>query len=185
MKSKTGKTIKLRMVEVSDYAFIHSLRVAPEKNKFLSAVDDNPELQKAWLQKYKQREQNGEEFYFIIERLDNQEMVGTMRAYDVDPERMSIRCGSWILNDNKTLTSAVESILLTWDFMREHHFKYLIVDARKEHVSALRFIRKISHRYYGEDETNFFYEIDVEKFAESFYQPNQHYVSPELVDGEI
>lgn len=51
-----GKSIRLCLVSIEDYEFIHSIRVLPSSIKFLSQVDNNPLLQKVWLEGYKKRE---------------------------------------------------------------------------------------------------------------------------------
>ncbi|MCC3703453.1 GNAT family N-acetyltransferase [Rouxiella badensis] len=183
MKSFHGKTIVLRPVEISDYEFIHSLRVAPKSTKFLSIVDDDPLQQKRWLEQYKKREDAGEECYFLIQRVDNAQSVGSLRAYNIDNEKKTAQCGSWILNENKTMTSAVESILLLCEVMDELGMKKVIVDARKDHAMALRFIKKISQRFHSEDATNFYYEIDMPVIMTEFYKDNHHYIERDIAQA--
>lgn len=175
-----GKTILLRPVEVSDYEFVHSLRVAPKSVQFLTPVDNDPLQQKAWLQEYKKREANGTEFYSIIQRLDNDQPVGSLRAYNMDHQASIVNAGSWILNENKTLTSAIESILLMVDLLNNLGFKSIIIDARKDNKPALRFIKKISQRFHSEDETNEFYVIDVDAMRATFYKDNEHFISHDV-----
>ncbi|MCC3703432.1 GNAT family N-acetyltransferase [Rouxiella badensis] len=184
MKNKYGKTILLRPVETSDYEFVHSLRVAPKSTQFLTPVDDDPLQQKVWLENYKKREAAGEEYYFIIQRIDNQQPIGSLRAYGVDREKSIAHCGSWILNENKTMTSAIESILLMLESMNDIGIGVLVVDARKDNAPALRFIKKISHRYHGEDETNHFYEIDVPVMLATFYKENEHFILPDAPEKD-
>lgn len=168
----------MRLAQVDDYEFVHSLRIAPKSTVFLSKVDDDPIQQKIWLEGYKKREAKGQEYYFIISRKDNQQPIGSMRIYDIDFESGIARVGSWILNENKTMTSAIETILLLVEALTDLPMPVIIVDARKDNVSALRFIKKISHRYHGEDETNHFYEIDIPVMLATFYKDNQHYILP-------
>ncbi|GEM_PF-1345959 len=176
-KIYSGKTVLLRPVEVSDYEFVHSLRVAPKSLQFLSPVDNDPLQQKAWLYEYKKREEAGTELYCIIQRLDNNEPVGSLRAYNMNHEASIVNAGSWIINDNKTLTSAIESILLMVDLLNDLGFESIIIDARKDNKSALRFIKKISQRFHSEDETNEYYVIDVPIMRSTFYKDNEHYIS--------
>lgn len=174
-----GKTIKLCLVSIEDYEFIHSIRVLPTSIKFLSQVDNNPLQQKYWLEKYKIREAAGQEYYFLIVRLSTDSPVGTIRAYHVDHEKSRAQCGSWILTDKKTLSSAIESILLMCQAMNDVGIRSVIVDARKDNTNALRFIKKISHRFFSEDETNLYYEIDVPIMVQRFYQDNLKFLKTE------
>lgn len=184
MQNKYGKTILLRPVEVSDYEFVHSLRVAPKSTQFLTPVDNDPLQQKVWLEEYKNREAAGLEYYFLIQRQDNQQLVGSLRAYKMDKEKSLGHAGSWILNENKTMTSAIESILLMVDFMEEIGFRYIVIDARKDNKPALRFIKKISQSFYSEDETNEYYLIDVPVMKETFYKDNQHFITPDVPEKD-
>lgn len=174
-----GKSIRLCLVSIEDYEFIHSIRVLPSSIKFLSQVDNNPLLQKVWLEGYKKRELAGEEYYFLIIRVDSSVPVGTIRAYNVDHANSIAQCGSWILTDKKTLSSAIESILLMCRAMNDVGIRKVIVDARKDNAKALKFIMKISHRFHSEDETNSYYEIDVPTMVTSFYKDNLKYLNAE------
>ncbi|MEX1682178.1 GNAT family N-acetyltransferase, partial [Escherichia coli] len=88
-----SKTVKLRLVNESDASFILSLRLNENYNKFLSSVNNDIEKQKVWIRNYKQKENNNEEFYFIIETLDGIP-CGTVRIYDI--HNNSFSWGSWI-----------------------------------------------------------------------------------------
>lgn len=56
----------LRLVEIADAPFIHSLRTDPNLNRYLSPVPPDIASQEAWISDYKKRQDNGEEFYFVI-----------------------------------------------------------------------------------------------------------------------
>ncbi|WP_369788123.1 GNAT family N-acetyltransferase [Rouxiella sp. WC2420] len=174
-----GKSVKLCLVSIADYEFVHSIRVLPSSIKFLSQVDNNPLEQKRWLESYKEREISGKEYYFLIVRLDTATPVGTIRAYNVDNIESIAQCGSWILTDKKTLSSAIESILLMCQAMNDKGIKTVIVDARKDNAKALKFIIKISHRFHSEDDTNLYYEIDVPTMVQRFYKDNLKYLKPQ------
>ena len=61
-----SKTIHLKLVAENDAKFICDLRSNPELNKHISQSSALVEEQQAWIRKYKDRERNNEEFYFII-----------------------------------------------------------------------------------------------------------------------
>ncbi|MFX3935327.1 GNAT family N-acetyltransferase; N-acetyltransferase, partial [Streptococcus suis] len=71
--------------------------------------------QAEWIRNYKNRENNGEEYYFIIFRSDDQSPIGTVRLYDFHENPKSFCWGSWILNEHKTKYAAVESALLVYE----------------------------------------------------------------------
>ena len=112
-----ARTVFLRLVEINDAAFICGLRNKKKLNLFLSKSENSIESQLEWLEQYKYREAQNQEFYFIISRKDNNQPIGTIRIYDF--QKPSSFCwGSWILNENKTASSALESALLIYNIAK-------------------------------------------------------------------
>ena len=101
-----SKSIRLRLIESADAEFILKLRVDERYNQFLSAVTPNIEMQREWIASYKNDEHKKLQYYFIIERNDGTP-CGTVRLYDFKGD--SFTWGSWILNEDKTPYSALES----------------------------------------------------------------------------
>ncbi|MBJ2118823.1 MULTISPECIES: GNAT family N-acetyltransferase [Proteus] len=153
-----SKTIKLRLVNENDAEFILSLRNNSTYNKFLSHVNNDIIQQKEWIKSYKEKEKNNEEFYFIIEKLDNTP-CGTVRIYDIHDNSFS--WGSWILNENKTRTAAIESALLVYIFGFERkHFTHCHFEVMKENKKVISFHEKFNATKVNEDENYYFYEIE-------------------------
>lgn len=71
----------MRTVEIKDAEFIYNMRQNESKTKYLSKIRETVEAQKEWIQDYKQREDNKQEFYFVIESKEN-EKLGLVRMYD-------------------------------------------------------------------------------------------------------
>jgi RimJ/RimL family protein N-acetyltransferase len=159
----TSKNIRLRLVEELDAAFIISLRVDEKYNKFLSFVDADVESQQEWIRNYKKKEEVQEEFYFIIERIDGTR-CGTVRVYDIRQD--SFCWGSWILNDNKTHYSALESALLVYEFGFENlGFSKSHFEVVKENTKVIDFHLKFGAKQTGEDSEHFYYEITKESVS--------------------
>ena len=128
-----GKSINLREVELSDAEFILSLRINPDKNKYLSFTENNLNRQKDFINSYKKSIQD---YYFII-CLSSGLPIGTMRIYDIKNE--SFCWGSWILSDEAYAHSALESALLMYDFaFYSLHYKYSHFDVRKENLNVIK-----------------------------------------------
>ncbi|MCJ2367251.1 GNAT family N-acetyltransferase, partial [Aeromonas dhakensis] len=72
-----AKTISVRLIDVGDAEFILSLRTDGRLNRHLSQTSSSLEQQRDWIKNYKERESQGDEYYFIIYRNDNNEAVGT------------------------------------------------------------------------------------------------------------
>ena len=152
-----GKSINIRLVEEKDAEFITSLRVDPRYNTHLSQVDGDVEKQREWIRKYKSEEKLGKQYYFVIEDKNNVK-CGTVRLYDFCGD--SFCWGSWILNENKTRFSALESAFLVYEYaFKVLGFKKSHFDVRKENTKVIAFHKKMGAIFLGEDELNNYYEI--------------------------
>ena len=142
-----GKNIRLRLARPTDAAFILSLRLDPTRNRFVSTVPDDAELQAAWLTEYQLRESQGLEYYFIIERGGGQP-AGTVRLYDFQGD--SFCWGSWMMVPDTPPSVAMESALLVYELafynlgFCKSHFE---VQVQNERVIAFhkRFGARITH----------------------------------------
>lgn len=152
-----SKTIRLRLINENDAEFILGLRLDNRYNKFLSEVPDDISLQRLWIRNYKVDEADGLQFYFLIERLDGVS-CGTVRVYDIRND--SFCWGSWILSDEKTMSAALESAFLIYDFgfnflgCDKSHF-----DVMKGNEKVISFHRKMGARQIREDERNYYFEV--------------------------
>ena len=108
-----GKNINLRLTEIKDAEFILELRIQTHKTKFLSQVENNLEKQRDWLKSYKQKERVGSEYYFIIEGKYGAQL-GLVRVYDLQSD--SFCWGSWLIKDGAPIYTAIESMLLIYNF---------------------------------------------------------------------
>jgi RimJ/RimL family protein N-acetyltransferase len=153
-----SKTIRLRLIDVSDAEFVLSLRLDGRYNQFLSAVSSDLNGQKEWIKQYKIDEAEGLQFYFIIERNDGVP-CGTIRVYDLKKD--SFCWGSWILNEDKTRYAALESAFLIYKFGFEHlGFKKSHFDVMKDNERVVSFHKKMGAIQTGEDKDNFYFEIN-------------------------
>jgi RimJ/RimL family protein N-acetyltransferase len=152
-----SKTIRLRLVEESDAEFILKLRLDERYNKYISEVNPDVDAQRAWIRGYKKEELEGKQFYFVIEKLDGTP-CGTVRVYDLRED--SFCWGSWILNENKTRFSALESAFLVYKFgfdvlgYRKSHFE--VMNGNEKVVS---FHEKMGAIRTGQDDVNSYFEI--------------------------
>lgn len=153
----TSKTLTLRFAQVDDADYILSLRQNEKYNTHLSPVNNNIQNQKKWLIEYKKREEKLEEFYFIIQRNDGTK-CGTIRVYDI--VNNSFCWGSWILDQNKTKTAAIESALLIYQFGFDiMKYSRCHFDVRKDNNLVISFHEKFNAKKINEDELNYYFEI--------------------------
>lgn len=110
-----GKYINLREAEISDSAFILSLRTDSKKSRFVHKVDDDLQKQMEYMQRYKAQDN---EWHFIAE--DKQgKSLGTNRIYPtynklaLDSNLGFYEIGSWIMSNEAGFLQVLESDLLT------------------------------------------------------------------------
>ncbi len=87
----------VRFVVPDDAAFICALRADPNLNQHISKSSAAVEHQRTWIENYKKREEEGEEFYFVIRH--QAQDLGVVRMYDFRGN--SFCWGSWIIQPSK------------------------------------------------------------------------------------
>ena len=157
-----GKNIKLRTADVEDAEFILQLRLQEHKTQFLSKVNNDLTNQQAWLQAYKQKEQQGIEYYFVIEN-NLAEPLGLVRVYDLQP--LSFCWGSWLIKDDAPKTTAIESALLIYEFgFGQLKYKKAHFDVRKGNQRVIAFHQRFGAQIVDEDELNYYFNYKVEDY---------------------
>lgn len=158
-----ANTIYFRLCEVTDAEFICGLRSDTKLNTYISASMSDIGAQKEWIDLYKQREANNQEFYFIICKNDHTP-IGTVRLYDFKTDLNSFCWGSWILNHDKTKYAAIESALLVYKAgfeilgFDQSHF-----DVMKGNEKVHSFHLKMGAQQVFEDDTNIYYNLTKER----------------------
>ncbi len=155
-----GKTLAFRDARISDAAFIHGLRSDEHKSRHLSPVSPRLSDQVAWLEGYRQRD---DQAYFIIESALNvpgkpAEPLGTVRLYDAQGD--SFCWGSWILKDGAPATAAIESALMVYAYaldalgFRDAHFQ-----VRRDNQRVWAFHERFGANRVSEDAAEFRYTL--------------------------
>lgn len=155
--------IKLRLVEEKDADFIIKIRTDTAKSRFISGTDSDVEKQKIWIREYKNREKNGDEFYFIAIDENNIEFA-TYRIYN--KEQNAIEIGSFVskpLYDNPINVIKVDVILKSFVF-EELGFSYLKFEVRKENKSVVNYHKKFKPTLINEDALNYYFILEKETF---------------------
>lgn len=153
-----GDKINLRTVEEKDAEFILQLRNKKELKKYISDTNISLEQQKEWIKNYKIREENGREFYFIVED-KNKIPCGTVRIYEVEENRCT--WGSFILDSSRPNGASFETILLSINFIRFNlRIKNIYLDVRKENLKAIHIYEKFGFIKIKEDSLNYYYVLN-------------------------
>lgn len=157
-----GKNIQLGLADINDAEFILQLRIKSKKTKYLNQVENNLAKQQAWLLAYKQKELNGEEYYFVIESKTG-ENLGLVRVYDLKVD--SFCWGSWLIKDDAPHSTAIESALLIYEFgfgqlgYMKAHF-----DVRKGNERVIAFHQRFGAKITHEDELNYYFHYAIEDY---------------------
>ena len=153
-----GDKITLRTVEEKDASFILKLRNKEELKKYISDTNISLEQQKEWIRNYETREENGQEFYFIVEDKDKIP-CGTVRIYEVEENRCT--WGSFILDKSRPDGASFETLLLSINFIRFNlGIKNIYLDVRKENLKAIHIYEKFGFKRIKEDSLNYYYVLE-------------------------
>jgi RimJ/RimL family protein N-acetyltransferase len=170
MSGIMGKKIILRLAEIGDAEFILNLRL--RRGEFLSVTDPNLKKQIDWLKDYKNRERDGEEYYFIAELNNSRVRVGVIRAYDINYSDKTFTFGSFIIDkDNAARYSALEMLTDIFQFcFNELGLKKCFFDCRKDNDVANGFYRRYGAKVIRSDDKDIFYEYDHDLFKKNYYK---------------
>ncbi|KIN71526.1 GNAT family N-acetyltransferase [Sulfitobacter guttiformis] len=162
-----GVSLSLRLAQPQDAAYIHALRMDPTYNRHLSAVTGTVEDQANWIRRYKVREAEGSEYYYVIERRLDAQACGLVRLYDITGNQFT--WGSWILDHNKPPKAALESAVLIYQIGFQRLGKNLSVfDVRGDNARTLAFHARFGAVETGKDNKDVFFHYRAEQFAADF-----------------
>jgi len=158
-----GRRLHLRPVAPNDATYMHALRTDPRYNTHLSPVAGGVEQQRQWIERYLDREAQGREIYFVIERRSDAQRCGVVRLYDITEQQFT--WGSWILDENKPSKAALESAVLSFGYgFRFPRTEKALIDVRRENYRALHFYRRLRMIETGADEMNIYFEYPRAQF---------------------
>jgi hypothetical protein len=162
-QSVKGVGLRLRLIEPGDASYVFGLRTDPRYNIHLSPVTGSVDGQRAWIKRYKARETNGSELYYVAERLSDNQRCGVVRLYDIQDDRFT--WGSWILDENKPEKAALDCAVLIYDVaFKKLNKKRSLFDVRKDNSHTLAFHRRFGAREIGADELNVYFELTSEHY---------------------
>lgn len=157
MEKIFGKLINLKPVRVEDAEFILELRQDENLNRYISSTSPSLQNQREWIKNYLERENEGKEFYFIVED-KNFNPCGTVRLYNIQDKEAT--WGSFMLNSSRPEGASYEVIELSLNFGFEKlNLEKILLDVRKDNSKAIHIYEKFGFSRVGEDELNYYYEI--------------------------
>jgi hypothetical protein len=159
------KSINLRLVEFNDAEFIVDLR--KKKGVFLNTLDPDINSQIDWIKKYKEREANNCDFYYVIESKLGKK-YGLIRIYNIDFNKLSFTWGSWILIDESPYNYAIESVLAIY-FLAFFvlNLNICFFDVRNKNIKVIDFHTRFGAKLISQDHINVYFNYDKASFCKA------------------
>lgn len=150
-----------RFVEESDATFIIELRTDPSLSRFIHSTDNDIQKQIDWIRKYKLREKEGLEYYFIFSIGDKP--CGLERIYDIKDD--SYTHGSLVFSTNAPFGASIKADIIT----REIGFSILdkkinLFDVSKGNNGVITYHQRFKPTIVSEDEESYHYSLSKENF---------------------
>ena len=157
--------ITIRFVEISDSKFVLDLRTDAKLGQNISYTSPSLDDQIKWIEEYKKREANREEFYFIFEDSFHQPW-GTVRLYSLTNNCFTV--GSWICREGNKQKIAIKAWLKCVDFgFNELNHNICLFDIRKKNISVLYFAYLFHPKRINENEFDYYFSLDKETYYQN------------------
>lgn len=162
-----------RLVNEHDAEFILELRTDPKLSRFIHDTDSDIDKQKEWIRKYKEREKEGKEFYFIY--FVDGVPCGLNRLYGIK-EDGTFNGGSWVFKESSYDLASVAAVCIHLEIAFENLclIENVMPDAVHENnKSVIKFNKMLGATVYGEimDVKGKYYQLRRTK--EDFYRCEQ------------
>ena len=161
--------IEARLCEIADAEFILSVRTDTHHTRFIHSTENDLNKQIEWIKKYKERESEGREYYFIFSKANNP--FGMSRVYNIFEYYGT--SGSWLCKPNNDPKDSIATYLLMHDIMfGEMGLDLLIFDVRKENKKVWRMHESFGALRIGESDLDFYFSL----FKDTYYLKRDKYV---------
>lgn len=161
--------IKLRLVEESDAAFILELRTDERNSRYISPTENSLEHQIDWIRKYKVREEQGQEYYFIASDLSGVQFA-TFRLYPWRDGEMEV--GSWVSKPGHDKPWNILRMLMTMQsyFYDQLGLEKVMYRVKKENRAMNKFVSLGGRVPFEEDEEFFYYYFTGQDLREMYWE---------------
>ena len=162
--------IDARLVEESDAEFILSLRTDTYHTRFIHSTENNLEKQIEWIKRYKEREKEGREYYFVYSK--EGEQMGLSRVYNIFEYYGT--SGSWLCKPNNDPQSSLATYLLMHDIMfQDIELNLSIFDVRKENKKVWRLHESFGAMRIGESDIDYYFSL----FKDNYFEKKKNFES--------
>lgn len=150
-----------RFVKVEDASLIVQMRTNPQLSKYLHKTSASIDEQINWINKYKEREALGSDYYFAFS-IENV-IYGFERIYNITEDYFTH--GSLIFSENSPLGMSVLADIITREIgfdMLDMKFNYF--DVRKKNLSVINYHKRYKPELISEDDDNLYFKLSKENF---------------------
>ena len=153
--------LSVRFVNEKDTDFILQLRTDVKLSRYLHQVNSSAEEQFEWIKKYKEREKEGSDYYFIY--FDEDKPIGVNRIYNINATWAT--SGSWICKPDVDFEKKIYTLIIVreilFDYLgkQEDHF-----DVRKNNNTVIGIQKKLGSKIVSENEIDYFFNLKKEDF---------------------
>lgn len=149
-----------RLVNEGDTDYILSLRTNKTLSKFIHPTSNDREKQLQWYRKYKVREAEGRDYYFIYEK--DGKPVGLNRIYNVFEYYGTI--GSWICSPGDPRASMATFFML-YDIIFEFmDLDITLFDVRRENNQVWQMNEAVGAQMVGESDELYFLTMNKKTY---------------------
>lgn len=153
--------LKVRLATEADTSYIMSLRTDPELSKFIHKTDNDIQKHLEWFRKYKQREAESRDYYFIYFKGDRP--VGLNRIYNVYEYYGTI--GSWLCSPDNEVEVSISTHILLHDIIFEIlGLELTLFDVRKGNKKVWKLHEMTGAKRVGESDIDFYYVTTKNEF---------------------
>lgn len=146
--------LKVRLATEDDTDYIMSLRTDKELSKFIHKTDNDVNKHLDWFRRYKQRESEGRDYYFIYFKDDRP--VGLNRIYNIYDYYGTI--GSWLCSPSNEVEVSMSTHLLIHDIIFEKiGLDLTIFDVRKGNKHVWKLHKMTGAQKVGESDIDFYF----------------------------
>lgn len=174
--SSFGLTV--RLVEEKDVDYILSLRTNKFLTRFIHQTDDDRDAQIEWIKRYKEREAEGREYYFIYYL--GKKPVGLNRIYNIFEYYGTI--GSWICNPDNDPEISLKTYILMFDMMFEQiKLDITLFDVRKVNKHVWKLHKMLGAMSVGESDVDYYFTLD----KSTYYKNRETIISLYNLNAEV
>lgn len=151
--------LHLRLVNENDAEFILNLRTSPQLSKYINKTTNDTTNQINWLKQYKERENEGLEYYFIYSY--NNEYVGLNRIYHRNTELNEAIGGSFVFKQGCLIELPILATLILFDLaFNTLNIDKMLGDIRLGNKKVIKFHEILNVHFTDRDELNQYYDYD-------------------------